>query len=431
MRRLTRFRGEDRGSMTVLSLYFLAGVLTVSAFAVDFAYLLAARNQLQVAADAAGHAALYYRERNGADASKLKAIEVASYSMPQSSYGTVLRADDIQFGHWSYANRTFTVDESSLEAVRVRPGRSEARGNPVTAYLFRIMDRKLWDLTAQAVFVTFDPHCLREGFVAEGVVDIQSNNGYEKGFCVHSNDHVSVNSNNTFEAGTVVSMPDSTEIDLPRSGFATNEGLKAALRNGYYRLRVLNQLEQMHEDLYWASGRFLPSYIESAVPVTYTGKKIDGSALVEGRVHRVNCSGNSLTVEPGTRVSKVVIVTDCAVKFGNGVVMEDSVIFSRSEDIKSITAAEGLQIGKDDNCAEGGGAQIITYGGMDVPAAMEFYGGKVIARKDVQFAANAGGIEGASIISGGVISGTSNMQMGFCGTGMEDPFSVPYFRLAY
>ena len=45
-------------------------------------------------------------------------------------------------------------------------------------------------------------------------------------------------------------------------------------------------------------------------------------------------------------------------------------------------------------------------------------------------AANANGIDGASIISRGMIDGTSNMNMGFCGSGMEDSFSANYYRLA-
>ena len=54
---------------------------------------------------------------------------------------------------------------------------------------------------------TYRPGCLREGFVADKMVDIQSNNGFESGFCIHSNVGISINQNNTFEAGTIVSMP--------------------------------------------------------------------------------------------------------------------------------------------------------------------------------------------------------------------------------
>ena len=42
----------------------------------------------------------------------------------------------------------------------------------------------------------------------------------------------------------------------------------------------------------------------------------------------------------------------------------------------------------------------------------------------------AEGIEGASMIAGGLISGTSNMSMGFCGKSVEG-YEAEYFRLAY
>ena len=392
-RALRTFRQTEDGSMTLLSLYILAGVMTVSAIAIDFSYLLSARNQLQVAADAAAHAALYLRETNSADQARSKAVQVAQYSMPEASYGAVLRPSDAEFGSWDYARKTFTPDPDSVSAVRVVPGRDATRG--------------------------------------EDAVDIQSNNGFSNGFCLHSNTYVSVNSNNTFEAGTVVSMPDKEDIDLPRSGFVSNEGLHAALRNGYYRLRVLRQMEDIYDDLYFAYGKFLPDYITSNVPLSLTKKKMTTADFISGRVHRVNCSGQSLQIEAGSYLNKVVLVTDCAIKFGSNVTLEDAVVFTRSTDDKSISAASALQIGRNDHCAAGGGAQILTHGGLEVPSDLRFYGGQGIARLNVDFSANSGGIEGASIISGSTISGTSNMTMGFCGTGMEDNFAVPYFRLAY
>ena len=392
-RALRTFRQTEDGSMTLLSLYILAGVMTVSAIAIDFSYLLSARNQLQVAADAAAHAALYLRETNSADQARSKAVQVAQYSMPEASYGAVLRPSDAEFGSWDYARKTFTPDPDSVSAVRGVPGRDATRG--------------------------------------EDAVDIQSNNGFSNGFCLHSNTYVSVNSNNTFEAGTVVSMPDKEDIDLPRSGFVSNEGLHAALRNGYYRLRVLRQMEDIYDDLYFAYGKFLPDYITSNVPLSLTKKKMTTADFISGRVHRVNCSGQSLQIEAGSYLNKVVLVTDCAIKFGSNVTLEDAVVFTRSTDDKSISAASALQIGRNDHCAAGGGAQILTHGGLEVPSDLRFYGGQVIARLNVDFSANSGGIEGASIISGSTISGTSNMTMGFCGTGMEDNFAVPYFRLAY
>ena len=90
-----------------------------------------------------------------------------------------------------------------------------------------------------------------------------------------------------------------------------------------------------------------------------------------------------------------------------------------------------FRIGRNDGCAPGGGAQLLTMGGVEFAAAMEIYGGQVIAKGDITFTANAYGVQGASLISGGTLSGTSNMAMGFCGGGgMEDNFEAEYFRLA-
>jgi hypothetical protein len=71
------------------------------------------------------------------------------------------------------------------------------------------------------------PDCLREGFVAENMVDIQSNNAYRNGFCIHSNDVVSLNSNNYFEAKAPwCRCRIQSRLDMPASGYSTsNEGL--------------------------------------------------------------------------------------------------------------------------------------------------------------------------------------------------------------
>ena len=76
-----------------------------------------------------------------------------------------------------------------------------------------------------------------------------------------------------------------------------------------------------------------------------------------------------------------------------------------------MASAAKLKVGRDDSCAADG-SQLLALG-------------------DIEFTANADGIEGASFIAGGTISGTSNMIMGFCNhAGMERNFEAEYFRLA-
>ena len=78
--------------------------------------------------------------------------------------------------------------------------------------------------------------------LAEDVVEIQSNNSYFNGFCIHSNSWVEVNNNNFFEPGTIVSMPDMDDLVVPNDGLdeEKNEGLVDALREGKYRICLVN-----------------------------------------------------------------------------------------------------------------------------------------------------------------------------------------------
>jgi hypothetical protein len=55
----------------------------------------------------------------------------------------------------------------------------------------------------------------------------------------------------------------------------------------------------------------------------------------------------------------------------------------------------------------------------------------MLAAGDVSFTSEANGIEGASIVAGGRIDGTTGSVMGFCnGDGMESNFEAWYFKLA-
>jgi len=75
--------------------------------------------------------------------------------------------------------------------------------------------------------------------------------------------------------------------------------------------------------------------------------------------------------------------------------------------------------------------QLVTRGGMNFPADLHMFGSQLLARLNIEFAANANGIQGASMVAGGRIDGTSNMNMSYCGSGMEDNYTADYFRLVY
>jgi hypothetical protein len=431
---MKRFHADDNASITIFALFMFMTMAVVAGLAVDISNLMARRTYLQVAADAAGHAAIYTRETGSEDEAILKALEIAEGAMPREVFGQVLTENDIQFGTYDRETRTFTELPGSRKAVFVATGQIAARDNSVASYLLKLIGFGEIDVRTGAVYETFRPTCLREGFVADGVVDVQSNNTYFRGFCIHSNTYISINNNNFFEAGTVVSMPDLALLDIAASGYDQNEGLAAALREGQYNLRILNRLTDIIAGLQNMDPDYLPDYITSMIPVIFApNKNIMQSDLVQGRVHIMTCinDGKQITLSNSLALHEMVIVTNCKMKFDNSVSIQDAIIATTHNSARSFNSSQGFTIGRDDNCAEGGGAQLLTMGGVSFPSGMEAYGGQIIAMGDIEFTANAYGIEGISLVAGGVISGTSNMEMGFCyGAGMEDNFEADYFRLA-
>lgn len=438
-RRLLR---DEEGAITVFGLFIFTTMAVVGGIAIDVTHLYAARTQLQVTADAAAHGALYARDTLPAVEAKEAALALVEGAMPAARFGTVVADADIEFGSVDPATGAFAADPDARGAVRVTAARLRATGNAAPSFLFRMVGRRDFDVRAQSVFVTHRPPCLREGFVAQGVVDMQSNNEFWNGFCIHSNSHVEVNSNNVFEDGTVVSMPDTSDLVLPNSGFETNIGLEAALRSGAYAIRLLNDLAPPAADprlpLIDRIGTFgsdvMPDYITASAilqPQADNSGKVSPGDFTPGHIHHLRCKKNSgsVTFEPGL-YSDIVVVAPCALSFNNGAVLENAVFATWATEASSVSATSGFQVGRDDSCAADGGAQIVTMGGMSFPADLRMYGGQLVAGGDIDFAANADGIEGASMIAGGRIDGTSNMAMGFCGTGMEDNLEATYFRLA-
>jgi len=415
-----------------------ATILALGAAALDVSYGHRARAKLQTAADYTAHAALYWRERHSDDDAKAQALSMVSANMPDSTYGDVLRSSDIAFGTWDRASQSFTPDASSKDAVLVTTNFEQSRGNGLGLILMRLVGSEVWDVKAQAVYETYIPTCLREGFVAEGVVDVQSGNTYTNGFCIHSNTYVKVSSNNTFGDTTVVSMPDKGTIQLPASGYESNLGLYEALRDGVYRLRILDRLPHLIDvlmdparDEEEADDDDLPDYITSDLifEPTDKAKKLAPADMLEHRINRYLCGGGgSITLEAGT-YANLVFATDCDIKLENGVIFDNVVLATTSTAAKSISGSH-LQIGRNDHCAEDGGSQVLTLGGFEVSSDLKVYGGQILAHGDISFSANADGIEGASFISYGEISGTSNMTMGFCGSGMSRNYEAQYFRMA-
>ena len=422
---------SEDGNVSILACFLVLTFVMLGGYAVDVSAMATESVRLQIAVDSAAHAALVKREVSTVPEAKARALDLVEMNLPASYYGDVVHDAEIVFGVWDHDSRTFSADPSSGSAVRVTARRTDANDNAMQTYMWQVIGVDSMNLVAQSTYTTYDPSCFREGFVSDDVVDIQSNNAFSNGFCIHSNNYVSLNSNNYFEPGTVVSMPDLGTIDLPNSGFESNLGLSEALRQGTYNLRILERISDIIDTIDDSDSLYRPEYLTTTVTRTITDRRIDETYLVEGALHYWNCSGGSggtlnQAVAP---IKNVVIVANCEVKFGANTELQNVLFLNTSTSATSFTAPSGLQVGKDDGCADGGGAQLVTLGGMNFASNLAMYGGQLLAVGDVSFAAQANGIEGAAIVSGSQISGTSNMDMAFCGTGMEGNLTAKYFRM--
>ncbi len=445
-RRALHWRSDEDGGLTVLSLFMFMAMLILGGLAVDITNAARARTELQNAADIAGNMALYWREHHSADEARAKAVELAALNMPAARFGNVLAADDITFGTWDRATQTFIAAPTSKSAVRVQTRRITERSNALATFLLKLVAVSRIDLNAPSVWETYDKGCLREGFVAQGMVDLQSNNNYTDGFCIHSNTEVSINSNNNFELGTIVSVPSETALDLPRSGYKSNDGLREALQIGPHLLRVFDQLVDKNgndgplltalksgtdnnvPNWYVPSKRDASSRSVHPVPISGGNPKIGAANLEPGMINTITCSpGGKVTMQDV--ISNVILVTNCDVVFSNGSALENARLISTSTSTKAVTSPASMRIGRDDGCTTGGDAQIVTLGGVNFASGLSAFGAQILSMKNIEFSANADGIEGASFTALGEIHGTSNMSFGFCGTGNPHTIEVPYFRM--
>jgi hypothetical protein len=433
------YRRCQRGAITALNVFFLMIVAIFAGIAIDMASAISARTQLQATADAAAHAALVHREWHEPEEAKARAIAIATGNMPSEAFGNVLAPEDIVFGDFDRVAKTFTPDETSRNAVLVKTERIAAKENPVGTFLLQFIGLWNWDLRTVALFETYYPTCLMEGFVAEDVVDIQSNNSYFNGFCIHSNNYVTINNNNFFEPGTIVSMPDSDDlvVAITGNGEDKNDGLQEALREGRWFIKILNRIDRIREGVLTEGHRYAQAFttnfdivsIDQDLPHLRQGNKyvIEPADLDAGRVYTLDC--NKVDLKSGT-YGGLVLVANCPVEMSNGVILEDTVLVTTYSGSKAVYSPANIVLGKKDFCAPGGGAKVVTKGSVDFSAGVELYGSQIIAGGNVEFSSNADGMQGASIVAGGRIDSTSNMNFAFCGSGVDHFFAADYFRLA-
>lgn len=205
-RRAARFAADERAFAGIKMLFLTLGLALTGGLALDYASAVRTQSRLQAVADNAALASAMRLPRT--DRALTEALALAARNTNAGAEGTQLGGEDIEFGRWSEASRTFTAGAQRPNAVRLLVRRDDTRSNPVSTLLMRLVGVDDLNLTAAAMAVRIVRLCGGSGFFSEQRLTVTNTNHFRNGFCLHGETGVTLSNNTVFETGTTVSMLD-------------------------------------------------------------------------------------------------------------------------------------------------------------------------------------------------------------------------------
>lgn len=419
VRSLEALRRDDSGGGTIWMMFWSVGFMMIGGLAVDTTKAWRMEAMMRSAADAAAHAAIVDLVAEGEPAARETAIRYAESIMPKTEFGEVLSPSDVEFGRWDVATGTFLASDEP-DSVRVTLRRSDRNGNPEPTTLLRLVGQDKWDLTTQAVArVVSSPaqppemnDCWLNGLISRKFVRARSNNVFSN-ICIHGETGTGFNNHNYYENATIVSMPQLDWLVLPGNGFKHNHGLETRLMEDDNDPWIVDHIEEMIEEATGPAEDGRP--YATHVPVG----SFDVGVLETDRVYWVECGASgTLTIPKDAVLEGLHIMTNCAIHFGRDVVLIDTTIGTTGDAATpgshTVHTPSGLVIGRDDDCAPGGGSRLLIDGNFHSAAKLSMNSSQIIASSTVQLAAQAMGLDGVSVLAGDDIDITSNNGFGSC-----------------
>jgi Flp pilus assembly protein TadG len=420
------FARDESGVVTTWALGWTIAFLIIGGLTIDAGNAWRMRVMLQATADAAALAGAIELSMVSDEDARVEAIRVAGLNLPEG----VLVDADISSGKWDMDDRTLDGAATLKDAVQVVTRRSSTTENPLPTYVLKLIGIGTWNVETRAVAQRFVPGCIRSGLIARGRVEVSSNNDFLNGICVHGQGGVKISSNNYFDESVQVTMPDLGLLQLPNSGFETNEGLANALGEDWIDPKIVDHVNEIVSALGNPASSRQPSYVDPAQAAIAMNRTAfnNASSFTPGRVYVVTCPSNQ-QIDADVSLDQVVIVTNCRVNVAGGTSFVNSIIASSSTSSNAFTGNSASRLGADDDCTPGGGAVFITAGSMHFAGNMQIYGSQLIAAGDIGVAAQEDGIEGVSMQTGGDINLTSLSSFGLCNDDADLTLFEDYYRL--
>jgi hypothetical protein len=456
--------------------------------AVDSSNAWRMRAELQATADAAAHAGVI-ELIDGAEAARTAAIGMALKNMDYSQNGDVLVQSDVLVGKWNGATFEELADSDVFEinaagepvlvanAVLARTRRDQINANQVPAYFLRLMGMQGWDVNALAIAQRYFPECLEgSAIVAAKIVDVQSNNKFHPGICVHAQDYVNVNGGggpskdefgNVWETGVHVTMP-SLDKFYDKYGAIGNQqehldthngGLEPSLGEEWFYPKIVDSIGSFLTNYTTATDESVktwPDYIAKTVTnPDGTTTALSGSELIknikanewdianyeEGFIYNVDCGGVNKLFKLGVTdttapLQNVVVVANCNIKIGSKGLVKNAVIGSTAGDNGAktdnsiIDIGAGTTLGDSTNCSNPGSVKLLSTASVSGPANTNYKGVQILAKGNVHIAAQADAKVEINVQAGGNIDFTSGNEFGeVCLVSDDDLLRVSYYRL--
>jgi hypothetical protein len=414
---LEQFRQQETGNMTVLALFFFLSSVMAGSLAVDFANKAHAQRDLQIIADTAAHAAMRTRLRGDSEQAIDAALEIAGRNAVAGRPAGITRGD-VVFGQWDAQTRTFTPDPDGRDAVRVTAHRSRTHDNMVEGLLIGVLGFAGFELTAQSVYVAQTHPCATNGIAAEFEVSFTVQNDFDKGFCLRSDREMSFNIGNSFGDGALVLLPYPEYLNLPDGQMDSQGGLVQALDyDAGDRLNMEGIYRAFDAGFRAGEARYLPRNVtfsmDDITDVTGT-YALTPEMVPPGQTRLFYCGGRgTLACGHGT-FRDLAIWTDCPITFSTYTALEGVTLLQDNADDMAIRAPDGVRLGAQDGCTPGGETIVMTTGGVDIAADLQMFEATIGALGPISFAANPNCMQGAAILSGDRVTGTSSGAFGHC-----------------
>jgi hypothetical protein len=167
--------GGDRGSAIIMAAVAIVAMFSFAVLTIDGAMLMATKNQLQAAADAAALAGATGLIEGSRDTAVDRAIRFASYNeaVQDTRRPVVIAAADISF--------------PQDDVIRVRTHRTAATGDPLRTYFMRVVNfgsNNLTDISAVAAARIYDvcgSDCIKPWAIPDRWNDVNGNGRMDTG----------------------------------------------------------------------------------------------------------------------------------------------------------------------------------------------------------------------------------------------------------